>query len=643
MDEKNESNNIKKECNELKENINNNLIKGNENNEFNINKDEIQIYSPEELQNLLVQEEPNNNINIEKTKNIKNKGILNFDDFKEMKRKKDKSNMSNTSNNRHNNIKNKSKKEIKIKINFNGKLYQPKKNYNITEIPNKKENNNKIRKVIKNKIIIKKNKSSKSYEPLEKREKIDNKKIIIEFLMRNYQNKNKEKANNSQNYNIEMINNKKRKNNKINNIKSSRSQKNNNKINYDNLRYLKTTQSFENKKNRNQSSSKSKDEDISKAKKKSKGLRIINIPNNIVESEINSALKNKIRNIPKNYSPIKNKLINFDNSKYEKINNEQMKYNIIKEYSNIKPNKEKGFLNRMQFYSLKRKKRQENINKLIEKNKYKLSESEKDITFNRLITDANRRITQKNMLDKEKIKKEFYNQIYIKKYNDEEWNKIYDQRFRSYSEYKDKKLEIKKEKEKIEKLISELQSKKNDKNINIIQNNNSKLNENIKIQEIKKKYKINSEQNYIFEFYNKSENNVNCENNYNFFDNKNKHDVIKIMNYENFKKMKKEKLNNYFAQIKKIPIDNKKRKKKCFDEANNIKYIKFIKSNNSNKNNLLMKNSYSTNFINRFNNCQNKQNNKNNIKYNDDGQIQKEGNIVDKYLLNYCLKYNYLL
>ena len=495
MDEKNESNNIKKECNELKENINNNLIKGNENNEFNINKDEIQIYSPEELQNLLVQEEPNNNINIEKSKNIKNKGILNFDDFKEMKRKKEKSNRSNTSNGKNNNIKNKNK----IKIDFNGRLYQPKKNYNITEIPNKKENNNKVRKIIKNKIIIKKNKSSKSYEPLEKREKIDNKKIIYEFLMRNYQNKNKEKANNIENYTIKMINNKKNKNKK-NNIKSSRSQKNNNKINYDNLRYLKTTQSFENKINRNKSSSKSKDEEISKAKKKSKGLRIINIPNNILETEINLSLKNKIINIPKNYSPVKNKLINFDNSKYEKINNEQMKYNIIKEYSNIKPKKEKGFLNRMQFYSLKRKKRQENINKLIEKNKYKLSESEKDITFNRLITDANRRITQKNMLDKEKIKKEFYNQNYIKKYNDEEWNKIYDQRFRSYSEYKDKKLEIKKEKEKIEKLISELQSNMNDKNINLIQNNNSKLNENIKIQEIKKKYKINREQNNIFEF-----------------------------------------------------------------------------------------------------------------------------------------------
>lgn len=64
MDEKNESN-------ELKENINNDLIKENENNEFNINKDDIQIYSPEELQNLLIQEKPNNNINIKKSKNIK--------------------------------------------------------------------------------------------------------------------------------------------------------------------------------------------------------------------------------------------------------------------------------------------------------------------------------------------------------------------------------------------------------------------------------------------------------------------------------------------------------------------------------------------------------------------------------------------
>ena len=64
MDEKNESN-------ELKENINNDLIKENENNEFNINKDDIQIYSPEELQILLIQEKPNNNINIKKSKNIK--------------------------------------------------------------------------------------------------------------------------------------------------------------------------------------------------------------------------------------------------------------------------------------------------------------------------------------------------------------------------------------------------------------------------------------------------------------------------------------------------------------------------------------------------------------------------------------------
>jgi hypothetical protein len=83
-----------------------------------------------------------------------------------MKRKKEKSNRSNTRNNKNNNIKNKKK----IKIDFNGRLYQPKKNYNITEIPNKKEN--KFRKIIKNTIIIKKNKSSKVMNQLKNEKKL---------------------------------------------------------------------------------------------------------------------------------------------------------------------------------------------------------------------------------------------------------------------------------------------------------------------------------------------------------------------------------------------------------------------------------------------------------------------------------------
>ena len=644
MDEKNifeNSNVIRKKSEELKEN---NLIKEKENNEFKINKEEIQLYSPEELQDLLVKEQPNNNIknqeekinkkNMIKRKNLeikmdnierknKNEKILNFDELLEIKRKKEKVNKTK--------IKNKINK-IKPKIDFSGRLYQPKRNYNITENSNKNENNYGRTKE-RNNISIIKNKSSKSYEPSEKRKKISNKKIINEFLMRNYKIKNKEKTNKIEDYDLKIINNNKK---KIN----LRSQKNNSKINYDKLRYLKTTQSYENKINRNKSPTKSKNKEIKKIKKK---LKIINIPipNNIIETEINLALKNKIINIPKHHSP-KN------NSKYDKINNEEMRYNLMKEYSNIKPEKEKGFLRRMQFYSLKKNKRQENINKLIEKNKYKLNESERNITFNRLITDANRRITKRNNLENEKMNRELINQNNNnknnnKKYNEEEWNKIYNQRFRAYSEYKKKKLEIKKEKEKIEKMIGELQLNLDYENINSNIINNSKLNENIKIQEIKKKYKSNiNEQNDICEFYNKSENNIN---NYSFNDIKNKHQVNGIINYENFKKMKKGKLNVNYALIKKIPIDNKNRRKK-YGKIKNINYIKLIRNNNSQKNNLIMKNSYSTNYINKFNKSRNKQNNGNNIIHYDsfnNGKIHNEGNIVDKYLFNYCLKYNYIL
>ena len=159
----------------------------------------------------------------------------------------------------------------------------------------------------------------------------------------------------------------------------------------------------------------------------------------------------------------------------------------MKEYSNIKPKKENGFLKRMKFYSLKRKKNQEKINKLIEENKVKINKIEIDKTFNRLINDANRRIIQKKeeiknkeLEEEEEINKE---NNYIK-YNNEEWNKIYEERFKEYEEYKKKKLEIEIEKEKIDKLIQKLESNMKNKNLqNIIlyekeKDNLNKLNEN---------------------------------------------------------------------------------------------------------------------------------------------------------------------
>ena len=169
---------------------------------------------------------------------------------------------------------------------------------------------------------------------------------------------------------------------------------------------------------------------------------------------------NYIRHI----SPIKDK--------YDRYNTEQMRYNLMKEYSNIKPNKDNGFLKRMKFYILKRKRNQEKINKLIEENKYKINKIEIDKTFNRLIKDANRRIIKRKEeeLNKEEEMNKESNNI---KYNEEEWNKIYEERFKEYEEYKKKKLEIEIEKDKIDKLILKLQSDKN--NINIIPQKNDNL------------------------------------------------------------------------------------------------------------------------------------------------------------------------
>ena len=100
------------------------------------------------------------------------------------------------------------------------------------------------------------------------------------------------------------------------------------------------------------------------------------------------------------------------------------------------------------------------------------------MAFNRLIEDANRRITERNKIENEKMNEDisYITNINSKKYSDEEWNIIYNERFKKYDEYKKKKLEIEREKEKIEKMIKEEQSNIN--NINIISLNNIYRNEN---------------------------------------------------------------------------------------------------------------------------------------------------------------------
>lgn len=680
--------------NEELEGINYNLIsdekeeeKQEKNKDFNLNNDEITIFSPEALKDLLYKEESNDNMNkeeekkqIENEKNIKEieqvndknqiknennkkgKEILSFEELMERKKKnKEKINKSKD--------KNSKSKKSKPKIDFSGRLYQPKKNYNITEnkIINNDKNKSKSREKnrpneIKNKsnktfkynefLNRKKNKSKSENKNREdnnikiQKSKKDNSKIINDFLLRNYPRNNSEKRKKIENDNgikhIEI------KGNKKGFIKYSKSPKERNKIDFEKFKGKNMILLNEQKRSRliNKSSDISKSQSPKRKMKNNNQLKIENVPNQIVEKEIDLALKNKIIdvNMNKRYSPIKDNLIKFDNSKFEKFDTEQIRYELMKEYSNLKPNKENGFFRRMQFYSLKRKKKQERINKLLEQNKYKLSESERKKAFNRLMEDANRRINQRNEKIEEEKKNEeeeirLYTENNNKKYNNKEWNKIYEERFKEYEEYKKKKIEIEKEKEKIEKMIEEEKSDINNKNIIIpikIKNKRNRLYENSEIKRMNRK--IDLTEGNISKNSNKSENKL-----INIQSNKNNeiNNIYGLKRYESFKNNKKKgNITNQFKNNESIRHINKEksgRKNKNFNNNHIKKYIVFKRSKDIDKLNFIKNSEYLVlpTEINQ---------NKNNKIYfiNDDynkikNETSEKENIVDDYLYNYCL------
>jgi len=85
-------------------------------------------------------------------------------------------------------------------------------------------------------------------------------------------------------------------------------------------------------------------------------------------------------------------------------------------------------MRRMLFDIFKRQTKDERINKLIEKNKVKITEEERIKTFNRLIEDANRRIEAQDQLEDLKNQLLKNNNTNSKKYKDEEWEEIYEDR-----------------------------------------------------------------------------------------------------------------------------------------------------------------------------------------------------------------------
>jgi len=119
-----------------------------------------------------------------------------------------------------------------------------------------------------------------------------------------------------------------------------------------------------------------------------------------------------------------------------------MRYDFLKKYSYIHVDKDENFLNRMKFDIFKRQSKEEKINALVEQNKAKIDEDERVSTFNRLISDANRRIEAQDNLEnmKNKLSEDIINTD-KKKYNYEVWNEIYNKRFKNYAENCNKKKE----------------------------------------------------------------------------------------------------------------------------------------------------------------------------------------------------------
>ena len=246
------------------------------------------------------------------------------------------------------------------------------------------------------------------------------------------------------------------------------------------------------------------------------------VPYNVTEEEINLALKNKNigKNIKNRFSSINNALFSFDNSKFMKYDTDQIRYELVKDYSNIHSNKDNSFLQRMQFDAVKRKNKENKLNELVENNKkkYKINEKERKKAFNRLMDDANRRlISRQEMIENEKYLLDFKNmEDNSKKYNGAEWSEIYKKRFKDYEDYKKKKIDIQRQNEKIKKMIEE------EEEINMcqmkkipeskIRENTQRLYEDAKKREIiknknlksinsVKNYKINKKKNlYLDEF-----------------------------------------------------------------------------------------------------------------------------------------------
>lgn len=161
-----------------------------------------------------------------------------------------------------------------------------------------------------------------------------------------------------------------------------------------------------------------------------------------------------------NYNSLNNSKSYKSSPKYQQFDLQNVTYTLMKDFCQLKIRKEEKFMERMKFDIYKRQIKEEKVNELVDKNKLHISEVERIKGFNRLISDANRRIEAQDNLNKmkERLRENdpFFSSNTSRRYNNDEWNEIYDKRFKQFEEDSMKKIKNKcKEKQEQKKLKEE--------------------------------------------------------------------------------------------------------------------------------------------------------------------------------------------
>ena len=166
--------------------------------------------------------------------------------------------------------------------------------------------------------------------------------------------------------------------------------------------------------------------------------------------------------------------------KFSKYDTSKMLYKISNEYSKVNFSNEKDFINRMMLYAAKKELKVSKINDIVNSNKTHMSECERISVFNRLIKDSNRRAIMKERVSKckedERPKSSLVNRSMV--FDQNKWNKIYNERFMSKlkekeEEVKTMRMEIKKKEE--EELKEQMK---------ILNEKNKKIHSDIELKEI---------------------------------------------------------------------------------------------------------------------------------------------------------------